>query len=74
MKYAVIQCVNGNFSVVSEWSDLDKAKVNYHSVCTNLWNAQDVVAASVAIVDENLFALEKYKEFISHPVEGEEQE
>lgn len=71
MKYAVIQCSNGNFSVVSEWSDLNKAIVNFHSVCMNLWNAQDVVTASVTIVDENLVAFEKYREIISHPVEVE---
>lgn len=74
MKYAVIQCSNGNFSVVSEWSDLEKAKVNYHNVCMNLWNSKDVVTGAVLIVDENLFGVEKYRELISHPVETEPTE
>lgn len=73
MKYAVIQCSNGNFSVVSEWSDLEKAKVNYHSVCMNLWNSKDVITGAVLIIDENLFALESYRELIEHPVEDESE-
>lgn len=52
MKYAVAQCSNGNFSVVSEWGDKDKAIVNFHSVCTTLWNAQDVEHATVVVIDE----------------------
>ena len=58
MKYAVIQCSNGNFSIASEWMDKDKAIVNFHSVCTNLWNAPDVEHAAVAIVNEK-FMTEK---------------
>lgn len=52
MKYAVVQCSNGNFSIVSEWAALDKAIVSFHSACTTLWNAQDVTHAAVVIVDE----------------------
>lgn len=52
MKYAVAKCSNGNFSIVSEWVDLDKAIVNFHSECTTLWNAQDVEHAAVVIVNE----------------------
>lgn len=54
MKYAIIQVSNGNFSIVSEWTDLNKAIVNFHSVCMTLWNAQDVEHATVEIVDEKL--------------------
>lgn len=72
MKYAVINVSNGNFAIASEWSDLEKAKVNYHSVCMNLWNAQDVVTGAVLIVDENLFAVETYRELIKRPVEATE--
>ena len=53
MKYAILQCVNGNFSVVSEWTDQKKAFVNFHSVCTTLWNSPDVTAATVQVADEN---------------------
>lgn len=52
MKYAVAQCSNGNFSIVSEWTDKDKAIVNFHSTCTALWNAQDVDHAAVVVIDE----------------------
>lgn len=58
MKYAVIQCSNGAFSVASEWTDKDKAIVNFHIVCTNLWNSEDVEHASVIIVNEK-FITEK---------------
>lgn len=54
MKYAVIKVSNGNFSIESEWSAIDKAIVNFHSICTTLWNAQDVEHATVEIVDEKL--------------------
>lgn len=52
MKYAIIRCSNGHFSIVSEWDDLNKAIVNFHSACMNLWNATDVQKATVQIVDE----------------------
>lgn len=54
MKYAVISVSNGNFSIASEWSDPEKAIVNFHTVCTTLWNAEDVNRACVAIVDEKM--------------------
>ena len=52
MKFAVIQCVNGMFSVASEWADQKQAFVNFHSACTTLWNAADVTEATVQVVDE----------------------
>ena len=52
MKFAVMQCVNGNYSVVSEGTDQKQAFVNFHSVCTNLWNSADVTTATVEVVDE----------------------
>lgn len=74
MKYAVIKVVNGNYSVNAEgFTDLDKAKVNYHGLCQTLWNAEDVVTACVSIVDENLLIVQGYREFISH-VEPEPEE
>ena len=67
MKYAVIKVVNGNYSVHAEgFTDVDQAKVSFHSLCQSLWNASDVVTAAVAIVDENLFVFESYRELISH--------
>ena len=66
MKYAIVKCSNGSFTIDSEWSDLTKAKVNFHAVCQTLWNAPDVVTAEVAIFDEQLDCVEGYKEFIHH--------
>lgn len=71
MKYAVIKCSNGAFVIESEWSDLTKAKVQFHGVCQTLWNAPDVVTAKVMIVDELLNCVEGYREFIRHDPEPE---
>lgn len=69
MKYAIVKTINGTYSIDSEgFTDVDKAKVQYHGVCKTMWNADDVVTASVAIVDENLDVVQGYKEFISHAV------
>ena len=69
MKYAIIQTSGGNFIVKEEgFTDVSKAKTRYHAICSALWNAPDVISASVMIVDENLDCVEGYKEFISHPV------
>lgn len=54
MKYAVIKISNGSFQLESEWTTLEKAIVNYHTVCTTLWNASDVKTGCVGIVDERL--------------------
>lgn len=70
MKYAIVKTINGNYFIDSEgFTDVDKAKVKFHGVCQSLWNAEDVVTASVAIVDENLDVVQGYKEFISHAEE-----
>ena len=66
MKYAVIQCVNTNFTVVSEWGTQEGAIKSWHSTCQALWNDQATLKACVMIVDENLDVLPGYKEFISH--------
>lgn len=55
MKYAVAQCSNGNFSIVSEWSDKDKGIVNFHQVCTTLWNAEDVEKACVVLINIDFY-------------------
>lgn len=65
--YAIIQCINGNYSVQSEgYIAVDNAKTTYHGVCQALWNAPDVITAHVAIVDEQLDVVDGYKEYIHH--------
>lgn len=65
MKYAVMKCANGNFTVASEWTEKEQAIVNFHSACTTLWSAADVEHATVAVVDEKFST---YKiEFIKYP-------
>ena len=67
MKNAIAKCVNGNFSIDSEWNEnLNGAKVKFHDVCKTLWNAPDVITAEVMIVNEQLECVEGYKEFIHH--------
>jgi hypothetical protein len=66
MKYAIIKCSNGAFAIESEWSDITKAKVQFHGVCRTLWNAPDVLTAKVMIVDEQLNCVEGYREYIFH--------
>lgn len=74
MKYYVVQSSNGNVSIVSEWSDLDGARVAYHERCKILWNAQDVITGYVAILDAQLDTVGGYKELITHPVAEPEVE
>ena len=67
MKYAIIKCINGNYFVHAEGiTDLNSAKVGYHGLCQQLWNAADVTTAMVMIADENLDCVGRYKEFIQH--------
>ena len=69
MKYSIIKVVNGNYSIHAEGiTDLNNAKVSFHGVCQTLWNAPDVITACVMIADENLDAVEGYKEVIRHEV------
>lgn len=76
MKLALTQCVNGNFSIVSEHGEnAQAAKVAFHERSKILWNASDVITGTVAIVDEQMDVFEDYKEQIFHepaPVEAEE--
>ena len=64
--YAIIKCINGNFSIDSEWGNLNSAKVQFHGICQTLWNAPDVQTAHVSIVDTQLDVVEGYKEYIHH--------
>lgn len=67
MKYAIIKCINGNYFIHAEGiTTLEDAKVKFHGLCQSLWNAADVITAHVMIADEQLDAVEGYKEFIHH--------
>jgi len=67
MTYAIIECVNGSFTVRAESiSTIEAAKVQYHGRCQTLWNAPDVQTAYVEIVDEQLDVVDGCKEFIRH--------
>lgn len=74
MKYAIIKCINGSFTIDSEGSDLQKAKVRFHGVCQTLWNAEDVKTAKVMIADEQLNCVEDYREYIHHEDQEPETE
>ena len=67
MKYAILKVINGNYFVHAEGiTDLSNAKTQFHGLCQTLWNASDVITASVKIVDEQLDCVEGYSEFIHH--------
>lgn len=67
MKYAIIKVINGSYSIHAEgFTELSGAIVNYFGLGQTLWNAPDVVTAMIAIVDENLDVVGRYKEFIHH--------
>ena len=78
MKLALVKCVNGNFSIVSEHGEnAQAAKVAFFHQSEILWNAPDVITGTVAIVDEQMDVFEDYKEHIYHeptPVEEEPTE
>ena len=57
-KFALVQCVNGNFSVVSEHGTADAGKVAFHNLSAALWNEPDVITARINLVDENYFVVE----------------
>lgn len=72
MKFAVIKCVNGNFAVYAEgFTDLASAKTNFHGLCQTLWNAEDVITASVIIVNENFYEVTGFHEVIEKVVAEE---
>ena len=72
MKYAIIQCVNGNYSIVAEYeNNLEGAIVKFHQTCANLWNSKDVLKAQVKVVDEFLNTVMNMSESIGHETEEE---
>ena len=73
MKYAIIECINSNFFIRAEGiTDLAAAKTQWHSRCQVLWNEPTVITAHVMIADEQLDAVEGYREFIHHETEQDE--
>lgn len=67
MKYAIIKVINGGYFIHAEGiTDINSAKVQFHGLCQSLWNASDVLKATVIIADENLDDVEGYKEVITH--------
>lgn len=77
MTFSLIKCINGHYFIHAEGiTDLANAKTQFHGLCQTLWNAPDVLTAYVMIADEQLDAVEGYKEFIHHeaaPVEEPEE-
>lgn len=70
MKYAIIKVINGNYFIHAEGiTNITSAKAQFHGLCQTLWNASDVTTAMVMIANEQLEAVDMYKEFIYHPVE-----
>ena len=68
--YAVIECINGSFSVKAENLDEQAAKVFYFDRCKVLWNAPDVLLGQVAIVNQQLQVVGGYSEQIIHTPEA----
>ena len=70
MKYAIIECINGNYFIRAEGiTDLAVAKTQWHGRCQTLWNEPSVITAHVIIADEQLNAVEGYRELIHHEQE-----
>ena len=66
MKYYVMASVNGNVSIISEWNDLNGARVAYHSTLMAYWNAPDIIIGYVTIVDSELKSVQGYRECVMH--------
>lgn len=65
-KFAVVDNVNGAFAVRTEHNDEQSALVSFHDRCKVLWNASDVVKASVKILDADLNVFQGKSEVITH--------
>lgn len=64
MKYVVMQSVDGNTSIVSEWEDKNKAKQAFHHQCELLYSDEPTTKATVVILDENSDIVDGKREFI----------
>ena len=64
MKYAVIQVVNGNFSIVSEgFTDVNKAMVSFHGTCTALYNDIDNVSTMAVMILDSIGSIVKHESY-----------
>lgn len=70
MNYAVIQFINGAFSVKYEGQNLDSLKYNYHNWLSLLWNDTGAVNGIVQLVDENMDVVEGLTEKINKPAKN----
>ena len=70
MNYAVIQFINGAFSVKYEGENLDSLKYNYHNWLSLLWNDEGAVNGIVQLVDENMDVVDGLTERINKPAKN----
>ena len=68
--YCVAKCINGAFTIDSEWSNLGGARVKFFSLCSALWNDTSSFTATVAILDSNLRVVRQYSEYIDKETES----
>lgn len=73
MKYSVVQCVNGNYTIVSEGHDETAAKKAFWNRCVLLENDPSTITGQVAILGESLDIYNGYSQSFSHPVETPEE-
>ena len=72
MKYALIQCVNGNFSIVSEHGDnFEQARTAFYTKSASLSNASDVKTSFVMVADESLNTVGGLSARINHATNEE---
>ena len=65
MKYAVIQCVDGVYSIASEHSNKDQAVIAFFGVAAALHGEASITEARVNLVDENLYVVDgRYTDWI----------
>lgn len=64
MKYVVMQSVEGNTTIVSEYTDKNKAKQGFHHQCELLYSDEPTTKATVVILDENSDIVDGKREFI----------
>lgn len=69
MKLYVVHVSNGHLqtSAITEHDTPEAALVNFHNRCAALWNAPDVIKATVKILDEQLDCYQGHVEIITHP-------
>ena len=65
-KYAVIQQINGAFTVKFEGENLDSLKYNFDNWCALLWNDTGAVSGIVKLVDSNLDVVDGFIQIIEH--------